>query len=87
MMFDTEITLWLPAETEEWADELLETIEGCKTGRDAETDQLVATYLSGGNCNAVEMARMFLDQVEMALIEGMVDPEKMYLMVVQKERQ
>ena len=74
---DVTLKLTLPASTEEWADELLEEWD---CGDVERTDEgLVVTFTVGGNANAISNARSFLDDIELALTQGEIDPMRFTL--------
>jgi hypothetical protein len=83
---DSVIELRLPPQTEEWADDLLsETDE--RVGFDVERtdDALIVRTTIGGNCNAIVVARGFLDDVEDYLRDGDIDPMEFTLTVTARE--
>ncbi|HEY6731945.1 MAG TPA: hypothetical protein VI039_13095 [Solirubrobacterales bacterium] len=68
---DVHIELLLPANTEEWADELLASCDGTEVERT--DDALIVRYLVGGNCDGVSNLARWLGQVEEAMQEGDID--------------
>jgi hypothetical protein len=84
---DHLLELRLPPQTEEWADELLKETDA-QRGFDVERNDeaLIVRTVIGGNCNALVVARGFLDDVEEYLREGDVDPMEFTLTVTAQER-
>lgn len=74
------VTVGLPAETEEWADDALRECDFFKVWRD-EDGILYVQQEIGGNTNAVSVARGVLDDIEDALGEVEVDPSHLILRV------
>jgi hypothetical protein len=83
---DAVMELRLAPQTPEWADDLLRETEK-QRGFDVERtdDALIVRTTIGGNCNALCVARGFLDDVEGYLSEGCIDPMEFTLTVVAQE--
>jgi hypothetical protein len=77
-----DIELRLPPQTEEWADDLIRGGED-EAGFEIErtNEALVVRTTVGGNCNALVVARGFLDDLDEYLSEGDVDPMEFTLIV------
>lgn len=85
---DSVIELRLPPQTEEWADDVLrETDEMVGFEVERTDDALIVRTTIGGNCNALVVARGFLDDVEDYLRDGQVDPMEFTLTVTAREPQ
>ena len=66
---DVILTLLLPPETEEWAEEFLAADEIERTD-----DALTLRHRIGGNCNSLSNAASWLRDVEDAMSEADIDP-------------
>jgi hypothetical protein len=66
---DIHIELILPPNTEEWADDLLETID-CNTAVERTDEALIARFEIAGNCDGASNLRTVLTDVEDAMQEG-----------------
>lgn len=77
---DAVLTIGLPAETPEWADEALREADLGEVSRD-EHGVLIVTQEVGGNCGAVQVAASWLSEIEDALRDCDVDPAHLILRV------
>lgn len=73
---DVRLELRLPPETEEWAEDVLESAAdgmGMRIEMERTPEALVVAVTIGGNCNALMNAESFLRDVNEALQEGEID--------------
>jgi len=66
---DINIELRLSPSTEEWADDLLESIDSCTFVKRTDT-ALVARFVIGGNCDGAQNLSDVMRDVEEAMTEG-----------------
>lgn len=72
---DVIVEITFPAETEEWADDLLrESWLNMEVRRTRDTEKLIVEARVGGNTNGLGVLRTVLDEIEVVLNEGDVDP-------------
>lgn len=73
MQGDTRMIVTLPPTTEEWAEEMIRSIDTVEDVR-RHDDGLVVTAVVGGNCNAATNLQSLLSELEDALSEASIDP-------------
>ena len=77
---DAVLTIGLPAETPDWADDALREADIGDVSRD-EYGVLIVRQEVGGNCGAVQVAARWLSEIDDALRECDVDPAHLILRV------
>jgi DNA mismatch repair ATPase MutS len=81
---DTHMRVVLPPTTEDWADDLIRSIDVVESV-ERRDDGVHVKALVGGNCNVVTNAEDLLSELEDALREGEIDPFEIAV-VARKER-